>query len=474
MQNSKLLLLLKTFNAGELRAFRDFVASPFFNKNQELVTLYEYLKKQAAKDFPAAKLERTAVFAAVYPEEKYDEKRLNYALSLLLKLAERFVGIQQLENSAMLSDSQLLTVYTERHLDKNYDYIFQQTTERLAAYPFRNEAYYFQKYLLADAADAHFSAKNERRFDPALQQAADHLDRFYLCKKLKYLCNMLDRQKFIAANYQLHGLEAVKSYLSAKDWSHDPAIWVYWQLLQSLLEKEPAAHFKVFRQLLQTHLPVFSPAEARELYGFAINFYIQQIRIGEKHYAPDLMAIYREGIDNQVLLENGQLSPWTFKNVVKLGLGLRQYDWVEQIVTELSAKLDADKRADAYHFNLAELHYHRRNLDQALFYLNQVEFSDVSYHLGAKLMLLKIYFETGATEAFLSLVSTFRVFLQRNKQVPKEVKMPYLNFVNLLYEIFRSDETKTAVLKEKIEQTPMLTGRNWLLGQLPESEFTKL
>ena len=44
MHNSKLIELLKSFSASELREFKDFVASPFFNKNEELSLFYAYLK----------------------------------------------------------------------------------------------------------------------------------------------------------------------------------------------------------------------------------------------------------------------------------------------------------------------------------------------------------------------------------------------------------------------------------------------
>lgn len=466
MENSKLLLLLKTFNTSELRAFKDFVESPYFNKNEELVRLNAYLKKCAAKAFPPSKILRASVFAAVFQGEPYDEKKLNYAASLLLKLAERFMALQCFENLCIMPDYQILTVYSKRHLDKNYDYIFQQAQAKIESFPYRNEDYYYQRYLLAEVADAHFSAKNERRFDPALQDASDFLDVYYIAKKLKLLCNMLDRQKFISTNYTLYYINELKMMLAQRDCSSMPPITVYYQLLLVLTEKESIIYFHNFRKLLQQHIQLFPPEEARELFRFAINFYIQQIRIGEKQLAQDLMALYREGIDNQVLLENGQLSPWTFKNMVKLGLGLGQYDWVEQFVTEFSSKLDTEKREDAYHFNLADLYYHKQDFNQTLYHLNQVEFSDISYHVGGKSMLLKIYYEMQETEAFLSLISTFRVFLQRNKSVPKEVKMPYLNFVNLLHELFRHGRIRWHDLKEKIEQTPMLTERIWLLEQL--------
>jgi len=277
---------------------------------------------------------------------------------------------------------------------------------------------------------------------------------------------MLDRQQVVSADYQLHFLEELKTYLSNQVIADTPAIAIYYQLLLALTEPEPTPYFHAFRQLLQTAAKVFPAEEMRLLYQFAINFRVRQIRFGAKEYIDDVLSLYREGVESEVLLDNGHITPWTFKNMVKLGLGLQQYDWVQQFVTDYISKLEADKREDAYHFNLADLYYHRKEYNQALQHFNQVAFSDIYYHLGAKVMLLKIYYETQETEALASLISTFRVFLQRNKSVPKEVKTPYLNFVNILYELFRHGKKRSKILREKIANTPMLTDQSCLLAQL--------
>ncbi|MFT4761074.1 MAG: hypothetical protein ACI9XO_003786 [Paraglaciecola sp.] len=60
MENSKLVQLLKTFSTQELREFKDFMQSPLFNKNQDLVDFYLYLKK-IAPNFPTKKLVTTQV-----------------------------------------------------------------------------------------------------------------------------------------------------------------------------------------------------------------------------------------------------------------------------------------------------------------------------------------------------------------------------------------------------------------------------
>lgn len=466
MRHSKLILLLQTFSTSELRAFKDFVESPFFNKNKELIRLNRHLKKLASKDFPESKLTREAVFKAVYPGQTYDDKQLNYAMSLLLKLAERFVGLQRYERAGILPDYHLLGEYVQRGLDKNYHYIFQQASDKAKANPHRDAEYYFQGHLLSEVADVHFSRQNIRRYDPNLQQATDFLDAFFLAKKLRYLCNMLDQQKFISTDYQLNMLDEIKHYLESHDFSRIPAIHLYHLLLLALTEPEPGAYFENYTRQLRQSATHFSPGEQRSLYHFAINFCIHQIRLGDKKYTQNLMDLYREGVDNQVLLEDGQLSPWTFKNMVKLGLGLGRYDWVEDFVTHYSEKLDKSKRTDAYHFNLADLNYHRKNYDLALQHLNQVEFSDIHYHLGVKVMLLKIYYESREDDAFQSLVSTFKIFLHRNKNVPGEVKEPYLNFVNLLHELYKSGKEKHDMLRKKVQETRMLTDRSWLLQQL--------
>lgn len=466
MENSKLFLLLKTFNTSELRAFKDFVESPYFNKKEELVRLYAYFKKLASKGFPTAKLQRQVVFEYLYPGKPYDEKQLNYDMSLLLRLAERFLSIQHAEINQFMPDYQLLSAYVQRNLNKNYEYVFQRASYQLSQSVYQNDEYYYQQHLLADMADAYFLMQNERRFDVALQEASDFFDQFYVARKLKYLCKLLDRQRTIASNYQLHFLEEVKIFLQKNDYQGIPAIHIYHQLLLMLTEAEPETYFQSFRQMLYQHIHLFPPKEARELYQFAINFCIRQLRFGGLDYYEILMELYLEGIENNALLEDGKISPWTFKNMIKLGLSLGRFEWVEMFVKENSEKLEADKREDAYHFNLADLNYYQKNFTQALFYLNQVEFSDIHYHLGAKVMLLKIYFETQETEALASLLSTFRVFLQRNKQVPKEVKTPYLNFVNLLHQLSRIGTQGHANLREKINATDMLTDRNWLLQQI--------
>ncbi|MCB0557649.1 MAG: hypothetical protein H6573_18345 [Lewinellaceae bacterium] len=473
MEKSKLLALLRTFDSSELRAFKDFVGSPFFNKEETLTRLYHYLKKLAPQKFPQEKINRQEVYRELFPGEPYDERRLNHISSGLFQLAEQYIGLKEYAKQGILAETHILEAHLERRQEKAYQHRFRKAQSRLEKAPLRDAQYHLQKSHLARLSDQYFSIQKLHRPDPSLQEMADQFDVYCLSKKLSLLCEMQQRQQFLPVKYQLKLADETLSALERQEaLSENPCIAVYHTLFKALSGHTGRQDFQRFRQLLTQHHSRFSEPEARKLYFSAINYCIHAIRIGKKEYTSQLMDLYIEGIKHGILLENGHISPWTYKNIVKLGLGLKRFDWVESFVREYSQYLSKEEREDAYHFNLADLFFHRQEYDKALGHLNQVEFSDIHYAVDAKATLLKIYYETRATEAYLSLHSAFKIFLKRNKNLSRNVRESYMNFIALLYQVFKQGGKRQAQLEQKIQSTNPLNGRAWLLHQLKEKQHT--
>lgn len=466
MEKSKLILLLRTFSNKEWKLFSDFIRSPFFNKNEELIYFFDYLKKISSKGLPDIQVKREVIWRQLFPRKKYSEKLLNHYMSQLYQLGERFLQIQAFESKKQLTDFYLLEACIERRLEKSYQHANQRALKRLEQNPYRDEHYFYQRFLMAEVGDQHFMQKKVREADSNLKETAEYFDRYFLLKKLKLLCTILDRQRFLAMDYDLRWVEEIQQHFQKHDYADDPAIMVYYTLFQALTQPEEAHYFHDLKAHISIAEKVLPPATTKDLLYFAINYCIRKIRLGEKQYANDLMSLYQQGLLNKALLEDGFISPWTYKNMVKLALGLKQFEWVEDFVETYSSKLNEKTKEDAYHFNLADLYYHKKDYDRALSHLNQVEFSDIIYNIDAKAMLLKIYFETNAEEAFLSLTFSYKMFIKRNKLISKNIRDAHLNFINILYQIFKYKDQRFEQLKEKIENTPALNGRNWLRQQL--------
>jgi len=152
--------------------------------------------------------------------------------------------------------------------------------------------------------------------------------------------------------------------------------------------------------------------------------------------------------------------------VVSVGLSLGKFEWVEQFVTDYEKRLPIGFRETAMAYNRANLHFHKRSYSEALKTLSQVEFSDVFYALGTRKMMVMIYFERNDEEALLSLLSSFRLFLKRNKLISEANRKAYRNFIQWVQMLNRrrgEDKEGIAKLVKEIKATQPLVEEKWLL-----------
>ena len=73
MKNSKLISLLKSFSENELKEFRKFIDSSFFNKEGKYVLRFYNEVRKHYPDFTNASLERKNLFEKLYPGKSYDD-----------------------------------------------------------------------------------------------------------------------------------------------------------------------------------------------------------------------------------------------------------------------------------------------------------------------------------------------------------------------------------------------------------------
>lgn len=463
MRNSKLINVLKSFSVAELREFKDFVASPFYNKNEELSLFYRYLKKLAPA-FSDKKIDRLEVYRNLFPGQPYDDKHFKYLMSFLLKLAEQFIGVKQYQQQDILTQYHTINGCIKRKLEKNYNNLYQKASKQLEKTPYRDHEYYHLQYLMAETAGHFFASKGIRKVSEELQKAVDYFDLYYLSQKLKYTCDMLNAQKMLSADYQQNLIDEISHYLKKRKHEEIPAVAVYYLVFLMLTDDQPEENFERLIALLDKSSDQFPAHERQQLQIHAINFCIRKIRQNEEPYVSKALDLYMQGIKAGYLLEDGVLSPFTFKNVIKLGLRLKRYDWTDGFIGQYADQLVPKFRKNAVSYGLADLNYHKGDHETSMIHLREVAFTDIFFTLDAKVMLLKLYYENDETEPLYSLLHSFRVFLSRNKLISNDVRKTYQHFIKLLNQISMAlKKSKLSTIRETINTTEPLTERKWLL-----------
>jgi hypothetical protein len=460
---SKLLDIFRVLAPEELRWLRDFVDSPYFNKHAVVRQLCRHLIQAGRDGFPEPSLAKATLATALFPGESDPVPKLHHAMSRLYQLCLQFLAQRQWEGEGEAVQLAGLRALSGRQAVRPFQQQFRRCQTALGEPRQLDEIW--QSYQLHEIAEGFYTQQGDRRINAThLQAIADQLDQYYVGRRLALACAMLTRQHALNEQYELHF--AGRLPVPSRQALSTPVAELYARLL-NLLQRDNAEQLLLdFQTQTRRQARQLGPALTQELIYYAINYCIQQIRRGYRHFTTRLLDLYEQGLEEGYLLEKGYLSPWNYKNIVKLGLGLQRFTWVEGFIQRYTDQLPDEHRADAFHFNSADLHYHRQQYDQALDHLNQVEFSDIHYKLGARAMLLKIYYETGTEEAFLSLLQSFRLYLQRDRIASQDVRQAYLNFLRMAKRLYRCPPEKAPQLAGEVRQTAALNDRSWLLGQL--------
>lgn len=472
MLSSKLISILKTLSAREMNSFEKLVASPFFNVNEEVSALFALLKK-LYPELNEKQVEKKTVFKKIFPGKRFDEQKLRYIMTDLTWLLEEYLVQKQFSENGLLKKHLLRQSLNERDLDK---YFLQQMKDAYSVQEksvFRDAAFYERQALLEEDSYTYTSRKDNRAIDSSLQSLVDNIDIHYLTKKLKYSCEVINRMNVLKVQYNISFLDNTLEFLKHNSFSHVPAIMVYFQVLLTLRESENETHYRKLKALLVQHIDKFPNAELRDIYGFVQNYCIRQINLGNNTYLRELFENYKILLEKEIIIENRSLAQFDFKNIVAIALRLDEFKWTENFIEKYSPLLSADFRKNAINYNLARLHYSRKQYHQALKLLLAVEFTDVFYHLDSKSLLLRIYFELEDWEPLLSLVNTFKIYLKRNKLISEYQRTTYTNlvkFVRKLTRIKTGSNLPLEKVKLEIEQVKQIADLTWLQSKVQELE----
>ncbi len=90
MKDTKLIRLLGTFSGAEIKKFRDFVMSPYYNKNKNVIRLNEVLMKYYP-DYDSKSFTEEHIYSEVFGAGKFDYYKIKNISSDLYNLGLEYL-----------------------------------------------------------------------------------------------------------------------------------------------------------------------------------------------------------------------------------------------------------------------------------------------------------------------------------------------------------------------------------------------
>lgn len=466
MNKSPLFRTFSSLEKHERRQLRKFVRSSFFNQREDVVRLFDHLDKQM--DNGGHQLSKAQVFAKVFPDEPYDDSRLRHAMSFLMQCIREYLIWSEVGRSEFERQLYLARSLRRRGIEDQ----FQRTLDRaeVEASQLLNADRHLQLFQL-QSERYHAAIRQQRRGEMGLQRLANEFANYFAANLLRQACGIATHQSMTKQAYDIPLLAEVLAKVEAGEFADIPAVQLYFHayLAQQTLENEQ--HFRALRALLEKHWRDFPTTEARDLFLLAINFCIKKLNSGVADFRRDVFDLYRSGLEKEVLLTEGVISPFTYNNVLNSALLVDEWDWAAGFLEKFKPRLPEAERENTYHFNLANLFFRKKDYERAMDLLRQVEFKDKLHNLDARRMLLRMYYETEALDALESLLDSFEIYIRRQKDLGYHGEN-YLNLIRLtrkLLQLTRTDKDAREKLATEIMQTKSLAEREWLLEKIKEA-----
>ncbi len=473
MKETKIYKLLACFDKYEINKCRKLLKSPYFNSDETLVVFFDLLVEDIHTN-KSKKLEKTFIWQHLNSDKPFNDTRFRKYSSDLLKLVMQYLAQSSFENNTLEKLAALAKTAKDKKIRVLYDTLIHKMEEVLEKKDKESAEYFQFIYQIEEHKfDLDYDEIN-RNIEPTYEKISYQLDQFYLASKLLLYLKATSWKNLVSGKYDfnLAFIDEIIAALKNPSFYEQASMLVkmYFHAAQITREKDSFENYKTLKELLLTYNELISAREAYYFYQYILNYCTINLNQGKPAFAEELFSVYVDMIQTNYILDEGVISPYNFKNIVTLSARLEKYDWAEKFVHNYVKYLPAETADNAKTFNLATLYYYKKDYGRVIELLRDVEYEDITYNLGAKNLLIYVYYETDEVDALYPLLDSFRVYLDRKKEIPDQRKNNFKNlirFVKKLLKTIPGDKKALEKLKEELVATPNVDKR-WLMEKIEE------
>jgi hypothetical protein len=470
LHSNKIYLVLRQLDETERRRLMKYLYSPYFNQSKTYAKLCQFLLEHIERGMPG--FNRELAWNKLFPGEPYDDVNFRKYCSDLLKQVEGFMAHEVMARDEARQAIDALEYVAQRKIEPLFSSVLRRANAELEKKQYRSLDYYRNAYAIQRHCYTMMDYDVKVNVRANIEEISYNLDVFYWIEKIKLYSSALSQKKTGNYQYDILFIDEILDYLRKFPLADVPELTIYYYTFLTLYEEENTEHYYKLRSLLDSYGALMPKTEAVELYDSALHYCTGKLNKGNRVFLQEYFDLFENAIQKGIFLENDELAPWRFNNIIGVALRLGKLDWAENFVENYKNYLPADTRENTYPFNLARVFLYQKKYDKVLSLLQNVEYEDIGYNLISKAMLIITYYELDEFDTLDSFTESFRVFLNRHKNLPHQRRKGYLNLIKYTRRLTRlapGDKAAAEKLKQEItREKAAVVNHEWLLEKLDE------
>lgn len=479
MNNTKLVKLLKTFSKKEINRFGDFVNSPFYNKNQNVIRLCDTVMDYYP-EFNSADFTEEIIFSKLFAGEKFSYFKIKNIISDLYQLSISFLGICAYEKKGTDMYTEILNELHERKLESLYIQKEKQIKDNLGKIKKKDELYYYLTYQLAKINTSHFKFEKSGYSFDLIQKESDSFFEYSLAGLLRSYSKMLTNSNHGNVKFDLNMFKHVWDFVNSDTAELNPSCMIYRQIIKLELTKSETC----YRELLdlKNKYLQFLPDEDIYYILLVLNSYtVYRLRNGDEKFYKDRYAYLKEIFERKFIPDN-DIMYVNFISTFTSACMAEDLKWAEEFLNRYQKGISpAGKKSDTVNFCKAFLNYKLKNYNKALEFFAKTNFRLFLMKVMVKSYTLRIYYEQKMWDQAFSAIDAFRHYLKKEKLISEDQKSAQYEFMINLSELIKirienygnGKNEKLHMLQKQINgmKSNPLGSKNWLLEKAGKVTF---
>ncbi|MEO8514350.1 MAG: hypothetical protein ABI543_12365 [Ignavibacteria bacterium] len=483
MKELKIVQILKTFSKEELKLFRKFAESPYFNEGRNMLPLIDELVK-FYPDFSKRGFSKEKIFNSLYDGEKYDEGAADKQLSRAAGLAKKFLLQQAFENEIFQKNITQAREYNRRKLDSLFLEQISRTEDDLNRGSAFNEDFFENKVSLESVRSGFLlTNKDIVKYKNFLLVRSDYA---ILDIMLKYIYS---KQDIVLGAYNFNvdiqnsltnkasGLIDLDGLIKLVNLSGNPYAYVLeykYRELNAMLELN-IKNFILYKEVVYGYLDRLSWSEKFNALGAMHSICIMGTQAGMMEFEKESVIVCKKMIseNSYSFYENSYANMTRYFNILLTLIRNNENNYIDELIKQFGNRLNPENRESMINYGYMNKYFNIGDFQRALIYHAKIDYNHSLLKLNVRLLLLKIYCELGYTEEAESLIDTSLKYYDTLTGVSDKVLLRALNLTKFTRRLLKlknsGDINKLEDLFGEVKSSEDVNSKPWLLEKISKA-----
>ncbi len=473
MEKTYLVEILTKLSSRQMKEFGDFVNSPFFNKNESTLRLYEYLNSLHPEMKPEL-IAKEVVYRKLFGPAKYNDGLMRNMIFRLTELSEQYLAYSSMKQNEASHRGYLIKSLLDLGIERGAQRMINTSEKEISRRRIKDSRYFYDRFTLEGFRhiiySRNFNALTIKdKPDKKMLDASNNFTAYSLMVLFQRFRYLLNKGYTVNSDFELNLLPYLMDYLKNEGREHlevKQISLLYREIVLLLDNSREDILLELMNELRDNKLPI-EDNERREGLTVLINISIEKAYAGRSEFYRYLLEMNKYLISKDLYrrVDGGYFETESFTNAVTLALTEGELKWTKEFIENNYKKLAPDQQENIYNISYAKYYLRTGEFREAREHIRKVSLAGLYFKINVRLTSIMIQYELGNIEEAMTEIENYRKYVQNDKLLNSSHRRVLSNFNRFMLQICKARYNPKANLQkliEEISECDQVAGRKWL------------